>query len=598
MHMTIRELLYRLLILFFFITLSFFSPGQEVPFGLNEPALFAQEELDEEQQIIREGLDTLRVKNYFTDKEIRSYLYGELTNFYASRAYRLAWYSKSGPREVFNELAKALEEAPKEGLTFDYQLDTLRSLTQQLFSKPARPYQLRELARLDFLTTAAYLTYASHLLSGLVNPDQYDKSWVAQPRSMPIAAHLQNALQTGKIHESLRQLAPTHQQYAQLKSALAQYQAIADRGGWPSLPPDTVLRKGDTSEVVLLLRQRLQITGDLAAQESGTELGNKSDREHLTAGAESVASLLTDLFAINPATILDESVAAGLAHYQARNGLLVDTILGPNTLKMMNIPAERRVRQIQLNMERLRWWPQSFGEKYVLVNVPEYRLRVYEEQEKKLEMKVIVGEEYHSTPIFRDTIRYIEFSPTWTVPRSIAVNEILPALKRDPGYLQRNHMHLYRAGRKRRGRGLNPYRINWARVTDTNFRYWIVQQPGPHNALGNIKFMFPNKRAIYLHDTPSDYLFDRTKRAFSHGCVRVENPVDLATYLLKENPAWDRQRIQQNMHRDQPVAQPLPELVPVQFLYQTAFVDEEGKVNFREDIYGHDQKQLEAIPVE
>ncbi len=583
--MTLRKYFYLLLFLYCLGGLFFTACAQTVSADSQSTDTVNLAGLNPTQLAIYEGLDTLQVRTYFTDQTIRKYLYGELSEFYKLHSYQPAWYTRYGPSPGVEQLENALAKASDQGLVFDYHLDTLQFLQKQLFGRQSP--EISSLAGLDILTTAAYLTYASHLLSGFADPNQFDGNWIAQPRSKNLARHLRAALQSGKIEESLTQLLPAHPQYHRLKESLERYRKLAKNGGWPSFAQDALLRKGDTSGVVIQLRQRLAITGDLP--ENGTSTVSVVNSDAISA---------ENPVEIDPLAVLDESVAAGLARYQARNGLIADSILGTNTLQMLNVPVEERVRQIQLNMERLRWWPRSFGEKYVLVNVPEYKLRVYENQEKQLEMKVIVGKEYHSTPIFRDMIRYIEFSPTWVVPRSIAVNEILPAIQKDSTYLTRNQMKLYPLGQVKEGAEIDPYLIDWASISDTTFRYQIVQQPGPRNALGQIKFMFPNKLAIYLHDTPAGYLFDRKRRAYSHGCVRVEEPVELAAFLLKEDPAWNRQRIRENMHQPEPVVKHLPEPVPVQFLYQTAFVDEEGQVNFRPDIYGHDSKQTDAIMLE
>jgi murein L,D-transpeptidase YcbB/YkuD len=263
----------------------------------------------------------------------------------------------------------------------------------------------------------------------------------------------------------------------------------------------------------------------------------------------------------------------------------------------MNIPVEQRIEQIQINLERIRWMPDTLGKQYVLVNIPEYKLRVVEEGKKVMEMKVIVGREYHSTPVFRDSIEFIEFSPTWTVPLSIARNEILPKLQKDSSYLDKDGFVLYESWHSDTSQ-LNPYQINWRLFEPGDFTYRLVQPPGPSNPLGQVKFMFPNPLAIYLHDTPSHWLFDRKNRAFSHGCVRVSKPVELARYLLKEVDGWDDQRVEENMHSQEPKAVPLPEAIPVQFIYQTAFVDEDNLVNFRQDVYGHDAMQATAIAIQ
>jgi murein L,D-transpeptidase YcbB/YkuD len=317
---------------------------------------------------------------------------------------------------------------------------------------------------------------------------------------------------------------------------------------------------------VPLLRQRLWVTGDYTARASTVD-----------------------------EPVFDAALDEAVKRYQRRNGLHDDGIVGPNTLAMLNIPVEKRIEQLRINLERLRWLPDAPAGRYVLVNVPEYRLRVKEGDRTVLGMKVIVGKQYHSTPIFRDTITYLVFNPTWTVPLRIAQQEILPRLKRDAGYLARNGYRVYRSWRDH-ATAVDPDSVNWKAMTNGTFTWRLVKEPGPHNPLGAVKFMFPNPFHIYLHDTPKDWLFSRKKRAFSHGCVRVARPIDLAECLLSGSPGWDRSRITWHMGPDQPTTPvALPEPVPVQFIYRTAFVDEEGLVHFRRDLYRHDERQIATL---
>jgi murein L,D-transpeptidase YcbB/YkuD len=271
-------------------------------------------------------------------------------------------------------------------------------------------------------------------------------------------------------------------------------------------------------------------------------------------------------------------------------------VAAENTLAMLNVPVKERVKQIKLNLERFRWHPERPEGRHVVVNVPELKVYVYEGEDSTLSMRVIVGEAYESvTPIFNDSIEYISFSPTWTVPVSIATEEMLPKLKKDPGYLPSRNFKLYESWEEDAAE-VDPYEVNWEKVKADDFPYKIVQQPGANNSLGRVKFMFPNKMSIYLHDTPADYLFDRNERDLSHGCIRVEKPVELAAYLLQEEE-MGMAEVEQNMNLPEPLNTVLPEKVPVFIEYRTAWMGSNGRVHFREDIYGHDQKQINKLEV-
>ena len=254
------------------------------------------------------------------------------------------------------------------------------------------------------------------------------------------------------------------------------------------------------------------------------------------------------------------------------------------------MPVEVRIEQLTLNMERWRWLPESLGDRHILVNVPTYQLDVYENGQVVLPMRVVAGKKDNPTPIFMDKMENVVFSPYWNVPPSIARNETIPAAMRDPGYLDRNNMEVVK------GRHVvDPWSVSWSAVAAGN--YTIRQRPGEKNALGHVKFLFPNQFDVYLHDTPAESLFARTDRSFSHGCVRIEKPEELAEYVLRSQPEWTRERIRAAMFGGVEKWVTLKEPLPVYILYMTAWVDPDGAVQFREDIYGHDQKQQKLLPL-
>jgi murein L,D-transpeptidase YcbB/YkuD len=290
-------------------------------------------------------------------------------------------------------------------------------------------------------------------------------------------------------------------------------------------------------------------------------------------------------------------MADAVKRFQARHGLKIDGMVGPNTLKELNVSAGERQKQIIINLERLRWLPRNLGARHIRVNIAAFTLDAIRKKEKKVSMRVIVGKAYNETPLFSKKIGYIEFNPYWNVPRSIAVEELLPKIKSDAGYITNNHYELV-AGWAPESPVLNSDYIDWKSVDETNFPGRIRQLPGPWNTMGRVKIMFPNSYDVYLHDTPSKYLFQRVDRALSHGCIRAEKPIDLAVFLLSDNPKWSRKRIEAIIKSGNHHAVPITSQCTIHLLYHTAWVDNEQKINYRRDIYGRDRILWEALQKE
>jgi murein L,D-transpeptidase YcbB/YkuD len=324
-----------------------------------------------------------------------------------------------------------------------------------------------------------------------------------------------------------------------LKAGIRRYRALADEP-WPALELPAGVRKleaGDTAAVVGDIRHRLQLLGDLA--EDSTSHG------------------------------YDGTLVVAVQRFQERHGLEADGVIGPAVLAALNVPMAQRLRTMLINMERLRWVPERQPPDMLVVNIPEFRLHVYEQGREVLSMDVVVGTSATRTVIFSDTLAQIVFSPSWTVPASITRDEILPRLQSDPGYLGRNDMEV---------------------VGGTAAAPEIHQRPGPANALGRVKLLFPNSYSIYMHDAPSQGAFALENRAFSHGCIRLSRPRELAEYLLRNDPAWTAERIRQAMYGGREMTVQLKEKRPVRIGYFTAWVDGEGRLNFRDDVYGRDER--------
>lgn len=485
---------------------------------------------------------------------------GYLISFYAQRGYRAAWLDPYGrPLPAADDLIKALGEAEREGLrSADYNRGQLRKLLASLQQGDGAT-DAGQLAEVDLLLADTFLTYASHLLSGRLPPRKVDPEWAIKPRSRDLAEVLREALSGEGVSESLRALAPKSKGYVQLREVLQKYRKVEQEGGWPTVSGS--LGPGAQGAQVRSLRARLQASGDLAEGDAGKN------------------------------AVYDKAVADAVRRFQKRHGLAETGAVNGSTLAALNVPVSQRIRQVELNMERWRWLPDEFGSRYIMVNVPSFKMNVVENGKRVMEANVVVGRQERQTPTFTANMAYLVMSPKWYVPRSIAVKDKLPQLKRNPYALARQNIRIYNSA----GQQINPGAVNWKAVSASNFNYQLRQDAGPRNALGGIKFMFPNPYNVYLHDTPTRGLFSQSQRTFSSGCIRISNPVELAEYLLKHDPKWSRDAIKTAAASGKQRVVNLPQQVPVFLLYWTAWVDEDGLAHFRKDIYSRDKPLVRAL---
>jgi murein L,D-transpeptidase YcbB/YkuD len=293
-------------------------------------------------------------------------------------------------------------------------------------------------------------------------------------------------------------------------------------------------------------------------------------------------------------TLFDATLEQAVNRFQERHGLAVDGTVGPITLEVLNVPAEARVRQVILNMERLRHRASTFGDRHIVVNIPNYQLNVMEQGQSVLNMRVVVGMPTWQTPTFQSTMTHLVVNPYWVVPEGITRREIIPKIIQNPAYLKNQNMEMLR-GHGQDTQIINPANIDWSAVSNRHFPYRFRQRPGSRNALGRIKFKFPNRFHVYMHDTPARSLFAKPRRAFSHGCVRLERPVDLAAYLLQDDPAWTSERIERTIKSGRHRYVNLLTPIDVRLIYQTAWVDADGRVQLRPDIYGLDKKHQKIL---
>jgi L,D-transpeptidase YcbB len=508
-------------------------------------------------QVIRSTVESETLPASIKEQKERARAWDELRRFYQKRQYQPAWSGVDGPGPHAEELVRAIDGlAVSDGLDpRRYQADRLAGLMKTVKEDESleSPEAQCRLADLDVELSYVYLTLAANEATGRVQPETLRIHWDSQPRHVDLDTRLEKALVSEEdLAASLRNLAPPSPAYARLRDALARYREITAHGGWPAMPAGPELEKGDRGARVAALRARLAASGDLAAPQA----------------QEGQPAPVSDLF--------DDAVASAVARFQQRHGLETTGKVDEETLAELNVPVQERIRQIELNLERWRWLPSSLGERYIYVNVPEFRMELIDGGRKVIDMAVVVGKEQRQTPVFSDRMEFVELNPEWNIPPRIANEEIFPKLASDPGYLARHNMEIVSTGGTPR----------------------IRQLPGAENPLGQIKFMFPNEYDVYLHDTPADHLFSRAERDFSHGCIRLERPVQLAEYLFKDDPKWSGTRIREAILSGEQRTVKLPQSIPVHILYFTAWVEDDGTVQFRKDVYGHDAKLAAALAQE
>ena len=538
----------------------------EVKFFIENPSTIKEIEQRNEimSRLIKNYLDTMGLSKIIKDTYRVDYLQSLFISLYKDNDYKLLWNAEYRPSDDLKELIGYVKNVRNLGLEpNDYNFNHMEKLIDQAYVEGVL-HDVLPLIMLDLCASSSAIVLASHLNAGKISPDKIDSAWFVNPPKLDYAKYVNRALDEGSIKESFTNLQPNMKYYWSLAKKLKEYRKLKADGGFPPLPNASRLDGGDTSDLVLPVKRFLATTGDLGQN-----------------------------FAKN--SKLSKNFKEALRQYQMRMDCEVTGDLNEATIEAMLVPIDQRIETIGLNMERLRWFEQ-FENKYIMINVPQFKMRIIEDEKEVIGMKIVVGKEYDSTPMFSDKLEYIVFNPHWTVPYSIASEEMLPKIKANPGYLPSNNYKLL-DGWGRNANEVDPYRVNWSNISEDNFPYVIVQQSGSFNALGAVKFMFPNNYSIYMHDTPAKYLFEKDDRDYSHGCIRLENPFELAEHLLRNKAGWDQQKQQEIMNKEEPVNVNLPVPIPVHIVYLTSWVDKYGNLNFRDDIYGHDVAQKKAIEI-
>ena len=480
-----------------------------------------------------------------------------LVEFYQKQQYYKVWFEDDAFTTLAKDLIEAVQHADQEGLTpSDYHISQINDL----ITKGVK-YETSFL-HLEVLLTDAYLSFASHLYSGKVCPEKVDPEWHATCKEVELdhSGYLAKAISDRDILGSLDRLKPQHVSYKHLKEALAHYRKLETNyhGGLPNIEPKPNLITNYNLLNINYLEERLLALGDLSEQD-------KNDPEKL---------------------------AEAVSQFQHRHGFSQEGMIDSLTVKALNTSIAERIQTIEINLERWRWLPLELGERYILVNIANFSLEVNQRNKITFQSGVIVGTPFHRTPVFDAQMTHMILKPYWHVPRSIIKNEILTLA--DPvSYLTRNQISIL----DRSGKVVSADSINWSQVKTGDFPYRLRQEPGMHNSLGLIKFMFPNPYSVYIHDTPTKKLFERPVRTFSHGCIRLQKPFELAEYLLIEQPTWDKAKLQEvtaNSEQEN-VRIDLPTPFPVYVLYWTAWMDNQEHIHFRDDIYERDQAVWKAL---
>lgn len=482
-----------------------------------------------------------------------------LNRFYTTARYEPVWLDSSGPNVKARLLREHWLRAERDGLAPRHYLTPA---IERLWSATDHSTRMQ----LELRLSNAFFDYSRDLRRGRVMPQQAAPLWLIERQESDPVRLLQLVLVSGDFESALQSLAPPHAGYRRLRDALARYRAIAASGGWPEVAAGPLLRPGDQGARVASLRRRLAAEGDLP------------------------------LFVGEPDTRFDPGLGFAVRRFQVRHGLQVDGVVGPATLAELNQPVKQRIEQILLAMERWRWLPETLGWRHIIVNIPAFELVAYQAGEARLAMPVIIGTERRPTPVISGQMHTVVLNPDWTVPRSIALKDLLPRQRRDSGYLASQRIRVFRNwdGEVE----VDPAEVPWEQLGSDNFPYMLRQDPGPKNALGRVKFLFYNRNNVYLHDTPHSGLFASAERAYSSGCIRLEEPLRLADFVLSAERQWpwDQDTVQAVIDSGVTFEVPLAERLPVYLLYLTAWVGEDGAVNFRPDVYGEDALLAPCIP--
>ncbi len=533
----------------------------QVPAPLNPQQVSAAGKASLRDLIQSGNLPELRWPDFSTYRD-------DVARFYESYGYDLPWMKDLRPTPQAQAVILALQQADDKGLSADdYDGPRWAGRLTKLRPFIVKPSE-SDAVRLDLALTISLMRYISDLHTGKIDPRQFGiEANIAQRRYNLSEFLKERVVNASDFPTVLSQVEPPYPGYQRTIQALETYRRLAKEDtGQPFPEIRRTIAPGQTYAGTAQLVRFLQLVGDLPVDAS-------SPTGH---------------------TVYDGALVDGMKRFQERHGLIPNGHIDEHTLEELNVPLNRRVQQIELTLERWRWLPPEYAESSIIVNIPEFQLRAYDSNfHVGATMKVVVGKAYdHKTPIFMSKLQQVIFRPYWEVPVSIATEEIIPEIRRDPAYLAKQDMEIV----DMRGDAVAVNQVTADIVKQIeDGRLFVRQKPGPNNALGLIKFEFPNEYSVYMHDTPARLLFSQSKRDFSHGCIRLEKPAELAAWVLRNNPGWDAQRIRAAMNGEASFELKLAHPIPVLIVYGTAIVLQDGIVRFYDDLYGQDAELERAL---
>ena len=550
-------------LLFFLLgTISFiFSCNQvSIKNNLDDKTIEAYATTEKKVQIVY-YLDSMQIKHFFEKYPQAIGAQEKLQSFYKKRSYAFAWIGSEGFNEHTGNFINLLNQKEiKNKSDGIFYLPKLHSLYSKISDEMYKFYAKDSLeTEMELLLTLGFFDYAQRNWASASSEELKKVSWFIEPKNINYANLLDTILKSGS--NSLAAFEPVYRQYELLKKWLQKYNSIEKNGGWAAMSYYNIeVKSGDHSPLVSSLKKQLYAMEDLSNNDT------------------------TELF--------DEAFTAALKIFQNRHGLKEDGLLNKKTIQEMNVSVHERIQQIMINMERSRWVPVEMKGDYLVVNIPEFTLHVYHNDSLEWSCNAVVGKtkQVNNTVIFNDNLEYIVFSPYWNIPKNILTKETLPSIKKNPNYLSNHNMEVVDS----KGNYIDPNSINWEKYSN-NFPYIIREKPGKNNSLGQVKFLFPNSYDIYLHDTPDKSLFNETTRTFSHGCIRIKEPAKLAAFLLRNDSIYTDEKIKDLMNGGKETYVKLKTKVPVFIAYFTAWVDRNGKLNFRDDVYNHDEKMKQML---
>jgi len=487
--------------------------------------------------------DSTALENFIKQKKVDDSIAGRMRSFYNARNYQFAWFSSDG----LTEQARGFWNLHDYATTYEGDTSLKNKTLQRKMDRLIAEDDLSVSASdKSFINTE--LTLTSHFIQYMLS--NYEKGYVKRkemeafiPRKKQDALVLADSL-INKKHKDDKYFEDVNPSYKALKEQLSKYYTIVKQGGWPQINSiKKTLKKGVSAPEIVVIKKRLQISNDMPA--------------------------------IDTSQVFNDTLELAVKNFQARHGHKPTGIIADSLIKEMNVPAIKRLQQILMNMERMRWLANQPTGNMIVVNIPEFVLHVYEGTRKVFDIDVVVGKEGHNTMMFNGDLNQVVFSPYWNVPSSIVEKEILPEMDKNSNYLAKENMEVT--------------------GTDEDGLPVIRQKPGGKNALGKVKFLFPNSFNIYFHDTPAKSLFEKDKRAYSHGCIRLKEPEKLANYVLRNQPEWTPERIEEAMNSGDQKFVKVKDPIPVVVTYYTAWVDANGQLNFRDDIYGHDEHLMQKM---